>query len=238
MIEWLAPAGGILKTLVGVIFTTYGVSRYQSWINRRIWKLKDPSSIVFSVSTSGIHEVEKWPMTGIGQVRALANITPSILRAYSDAKLTIYPSQRVTPDKLTNDIIIIGGGRTNDNAKDILNNHSRGSSFIYNFDEFSVEFNGKKYAAEYWPHAQRTQDNVAKDYAYVRGCKNPYNKERRVVLLIGIHTHGTEAAARLLVEMLRRRWYLPTNFEAFAEVTVKDQEILGINLIEITKLKK
>jgi hypothetical protein len=235
--DWLNVAGVLIKTLATVIFTTYGVTRYQRWTNKRLWRLSEPLQTVVSVSTSGIHSVENTPMTGIGQVRALQNISPSIAKAYSNLKIPVFASQRVSTDKLTNDIIVIGGGRTNENAREILLNHSKNSRYKYHFDEFSVEFDGKKFSAEYWPGQQETQDNIAKDYAYVRVCKNPFNCQRRLILLIGIHTHGTEAAARVLIDIVLKRWYIPTNYEAFAEVRVKDQEILNLRLLAFKRLR-
>lgn len=94
LFEWLD--GVPVTVIANLIALAIGVAGAWLWGrlgNRRIWSLRDPSKLVIFVAGDSRELVRKGnvsymrPATGVGQVRALAAIAPSLRLAYRNAAL-------------------------------------------------------------------------------------------------------------------------------------------------------
>jgi hypothetical protein len=229
--------GPVFSGIGGVIAALVGRRLPHRWL----WRLSDPSSVVYCISTSGHFDTGTYlrPMTGIGQVRAFSMISPSIKTAYRLAKTSsIVLSEDITPTHLTGDVITLGGAKNNAITKEILEKLYPKTRFRYVKDLSTMEFEGREYEAPVEPDdSSPGRKQLKKDYAVVINAASPFAEDRRVVVLAGAHTYGTEGAAKLFVERLRKRsWRLPQNYIAFAEVSLRERGILSVKLLRIKRI--
>jgi hypothetical protein len=107
-------AGGITSA------TTFGIVRTREWLpDRRLWRLRDPSSLTVIVSTNQTPRHlpgSTRPGTGVGQVRGIAVLTPSLIRAYRTSLRSdmVLLSADAQPEDFKGDLILLGGPRTNE----------------------------------------------------------------------------------------------------------------------------
>ncbi|MCR9129745.1 MAG: hypothetical protein NXI12_09495 [Alphaproteobacteria bacterium] len=198
-----------------------------SWLrrrrHRRLWRLGNPSDVAICVATSTATDTGRYTRlaTGIGQVRALAEIHHSLKVAYGDAvDPALYMSESMPAEALRKDLILIGGAKNNAAAARFIDavKDQVGAAFDAE-DPNLIIVDGTPYPAE-------TADGaVTRDYAMVIATENPFCAGRRAFLFAGSHTYGTGAAGRLIREQLVRRFrFLPARFTMLAEVTV-DQHL-------------
>jgi hypothetical protein len=106
-------AGGITSA------ATFGIVRTREWLpDRRLWRLRDPSSLTVIVSTNATPRHlpgSTRPGTGVGQVRGIAVLTPSLIRAYRTSLRSemVLLSADADPSDFKGDLILLGGPRTN-----------------------------------------------------------------------------------------------------------------------------
>jgi hypothetical protein len=214
-----------LKILLSGLFLVAGIglTRLRETLpSRRMWRISDPSRVVISVAhsaTSHTGEYER-PATGIGQVRALALLMPSLRRAYSDLKIrNIYLSSDPLLERLESDLICLGSSKNNQVTADVLANlretcpaHVEGSQIVWTDGASTVKFEGTI-----------EDGKVTTDIGLIVRAQNPFKPSRTVIILAGSHTYGTIAAARFFCEELgspfRRR---PRAFAAIVEAQVRD----------------
>jgi hypothetical protein len=91
-------------------------------------------------------------------------------------------------------------------------------------------------AFEYTSKAENK--SVIQDYGIVIRMQNPFTtKKRTIILLSGIHTYGTIAAAKYFTEDMQRGWYWlfrlrKPNIAALVSTHVFDDYTVGIELIK------
>jgi hypothetical protein len=191
---------------------------------RRLWQLSDPERVIVCVSESGAAQTGRYrrPATGIGQVRALAVVAPSLQRAYRKLDLS---NVRLSTDQLADnreiDLISLGGGKNNEVTKDILEclsakiglpAGSQGSAITWAAADGLIA-----YEAE-------TEDGAVKtDYGLIVRAGSPFRSGRSVVVLAGASTFGTTAAARFFVEHCRS---IRGPFAAIVKAPVRDRHAL------------
>ncbi|GIF65562.1 hypothetical protein Ais01nite_35970 [Asanoa ishikariensis] len=181
------------------VLTWFGTRLRQRVPERRRWRLKDPYSasicIAQSVTTNtGAYER---PSTGVGQARALAVISPSLVRAYSqfDTQRLCFPDE--FRKEMEQDVIVLGGPKNNEVAARILQRLEPRSQV--KLDSLSLTApNGVNI-----PLDQVTAP-LTMDHGVVARITNPYSaKPRTIILLSGAHTYGVVAAARYFVQSVR-----------------------------------
>lgn len=102
---------------------TIAYLRTREWLRaRRVWRLEEPLglSVIVSTSMTPRHlEGAQRPGTGVGQLRGVAVLAPSLIRGYG-ARLRpdmILLSGDADPEDIEGDVILLGGPRTNSVAQ-------------------------------------------------------------------------------------------------------------------------
>jgi hypothetical protein len=168
--------------------------------SRWLWQLRDPKTARIFVADSTTTDTGEYvrPATGIGQVRALAALAPSLARAYPeiDFDRTLMASE-CTGEMLESDLVVLGGPKNNQVSRDLLAAlgdrcpaRQEGSQIIWS------DGSGKQRAYS----GIVEQGDVKRDVGLVIQCPNPLNKNRTLILVSGSHTYGTVAAARYFVQ--------------------------------------
>lgn len=203
-IVWL-PIGALL-VLIGYWFKV-------RLPNRKLWQIRDPSCLTVSVATSTVTNTGPYhrPSTGIGQVRALALATRSLTRAYSrhldirNIVLSVEPLQ----ERIENDMLILGGPKTNKVAAKFLDLlideqpvvqiesmilwrvNRVGGRWV---DQGALEFEG-----------QAVNRKVELDYGLIIRTQSPFTSRKSTAIFFsGSHTYGTVAAAKFFTEDMHK----------------------------------
>jgi len=179
--------------------------------SQRLWQIRDPGRVVIITANSSSMQTGEYVRnaTGIGQVRALAYIVPSLHTAYAKLDLrNIYLSTDPIQDRCEDDLIILGGAKNNSIASDLFDALAQVQP-VTNQENRLIwrrEVNGvwTDDGAEVFKGDVRNGD-VRTDYGLILRVANPFtSRDRTAVLLAGGHTYGTMAAAKFFVENLLR----------------------------------
>lgn len=201
--------GGLATTAVG-FGRRYAFNKLPA---RRLWRYVDASNLTLIIASSAQVNTGKYtrPTTGIGQARAMSLIVPSLTRAYSDVDLQQVRLSAITPGKdLEADLLVLGGAKTNEITRKLIesipNLPFTAPNEVITWDNTAYE-------------GTTVNENVIHDYGYIVRAPNPFDLDRRVVILAGSHTFGTVAAARwLLLEGAKRN--IPANVAVLVEADV------------------
>jgi hypothetical protein len=230
-----------LKILLSILFLLAGLALAKlrdTLPSRRLWRLDDPSRVVISVAHSTASHTGKYlrPATGIGQVRALALLMPSLRRAYSDLEIrNIYLSSESLLDRLECDLICLGGVKNNKVTEDVLDHLGDRCPLSMKDSEIFWTEQGETEAYE----GAIDNGQVVRDFGLIVRTENPFNSKdkRTVVILAGSHTYGTIAAARYFCAELgspfRRQ---PRSFAALVESEVRDGYPASPRLLKLAEI--
>lgn len=177
--------------------------------HRRIWRLADPSrlTVCASNSTNTNTGVYARPSTGIGQVRALALAINSLHAAYRkkmDIRHILLSTDHMQ-DRMENDLLILGGPKTNRVAAELFQaiQQEEPAYMIKNTIYWRVKQRGGQWVddgiLEYEGHA--VSRKITQDYGLIIRMRSPFTaKARTVILFSGSHTYGTVVAAKYFTE--------------------------------------
>ncbi|HEU5375316.1 MAG TPA: hypothetical protein VFV38_07755 [Ktedonobacteraceae bacterium] len=177
--------------------------------HRRLWRLSDPSKLTVcaSNSTNTNTGVYSRPSTGIGQVRAMALAINSLNVAYHkqlDVKHILLSTDHIQ-DRMENDLLILGGPKTNRVAAELFK--------AIEFEQPAIQIKTVIYwrtklrdghwiddgADTYDGHAVNRK--VIQDYGLIVRMQSPFtSRQRTVILFSGSHTYGTVVAAKYFTE--------------------------------------
>ena len=192
VVSWFVD--GILPGVVASSAVwVYGVLRKRKSARKR-WQLKTPGNVLICVSSSTPVETEHYsrPATGIGQAKALALISPSLLRAYRSIDIqNIHFAGDIKGTDYEADLILIGGPKTNTLTDQALVSIS---------DSMGITQVGSEIRAGNSTFVGNIENESGVDYGLVVRTTNPFSSGNRLVILSGSHTFGTIAAARFMVE--------------------------------------
>lgn len=184
-------AGAILSSGL-----TAGVAALRWWVVKRLpakrtWRFNNANSMVVVVASSAVIDtgVYQRPTTGIGQVRALALLAPSLMRAYRDIDLErVRMSSQPLGHEFESDLLILGGPKNNAYAEMVMGALSERLPF--HLDYPTIRWGSTEYESV-------VEGGVVKtDVGYVIRAVNPVSPSHRLVIIGGLHTYGTTAAAR------------------------------------------
>jgi hypothetical protein len=189
-----------VSALVGmVVGSCLGVARWSIADRlpaRRTWRFRSSGrELVIVIATSGHAEtgVYRRAMTGLGQVRALSLLSPSLRQAYPDVDLQMVRlSVEVGESDLDNDLLVIGGPKNSLVTRMLLD--QLGPRLPFSVDGSVITWDGTTYEGE------AVMGKIVHDYGYVIRSRHPLHPTRRIVIVGGSHTYGTASAARWLVE--------------------------------------
>jgi hypothetical protein len=177
--------------------------------HRRLWRVADPSSLTVcaSNSTNTNTGVYSRPSTGIGQVRAMAVAMNSLQAAYRkqlDIRHILLSTDHIQ-DRMENDLLILGGPKTNRVAAELFKaiEHEQPALQVKNTIYWRVKQHGGQWVddgiLEYEGHAVNRK--VTQDYGLIVRMPSPFtSRSRTVILFSGSHTYGTVAAAKYFTE--------------------------------------
>jgi hypothetical protein len=152
------------------------------------------------------------PVAGLGQIRGLSLLIPSLTRAYRGIELDkVCLSEYLPGDRIEQDLLVLGGPKNNEVARRILTAM-----------EGTLPFrlaDGIVWDGDAPRRAEHVNGSVVRDYGYIVRTSNPLNPARRVVLIGGASTYGTIAASRWLAENGAAR-SLPANVAILVEASV------------------
>lgn len=200
-------------------------------------RTRDTPTLV--VATSDVTEGR--PMTGIGQVRAIALLTPSIVRAYGahvrDDDVRMSRGCRLDDRRFGHDLVTIGGGKTNEVTADVLGRLRLPDG--YGLVAGPDPSNDATVERILWAgeDGRRLLPDAREGRKYALGlvirCANPYGTGVLTVIAgakaSGSGTYGTEAAAAALAEdeQLRRSRWRALRGRRFGFVALVSAEIIG-----------
>lgn len=237
MREFLAFFDDVLKSLVTDLIATiiiipavtyFSLRFFQNFRAARIWAVSTRVRQIFSprrfptlvLSTSSVYKGPnnyQRPQTGVGQVRALGVIAKSLSRAYrddlDDRRLLLSADCNITQGDFTEDLIVIGGPKTNSIGKALLEEELVGvlpAGFSFTTGDY-IDEAGKHYAVDQLVAGGRrwAPEHSDEVYGMVLRCKNPRGATHQILTYIGgLGTFGTEASARALIEC--SELHLPT----------------------------
>ncbi len=226
---------GVFEWLINGVLpgaATFGVASTATFTRRRTnshrrWRLKDPSSLRICVakSTSIDTGVYTKPATGIGQAKALALITPSLIRGWRDIDLQqVWFADSITGSSIEGDLILLGGPKHNELTAEAfrLLGHRFG---VYQEDSVISIGDGGSGDHQVVCGTVESRD-VRTDYGLVLCARSPWSPEHRLVLISGCHTYGVVAAARYMVESKEVR-NAPEEFAAVVESRIREGHTLS-----------
>jgi hypothetical protein len=196
---------------------------------RRLWRLHDPSAVLIALP-----DVRN-SVIGIGEARALATIAPSLARAYG-GKLALHRVLFATQgigSHLDQDIIVLGGPGSNSLTRRLfemipdLPARFVDDSLVWQVDNSTeIPFDLKI-----------TNNEIVTDYGLILRTPNPYKEDRILIIMAGIETAGTEAAARFFVDhMPRLKYWNSRNVAAITKAEVIDGFVHDTQLVRLTEL--
>ncbi|MGP3946838.1 hypothetical protein [Streptomyces sp. 6N106] len=193
-----AVGSQILSAVIAAVLT--GIGGLVRWFvirrlpARRTWRFSDASQLSVALDTGYIDTGRyQRPVAGLGQVRALSLLIPSLTHAYRDLDLEkVRLSAHVPGHEMEHDLLVLGGPKNNEVARRLLT--AMGESLPFRLGGGEITWEGTAYQGEV------SDGVVTRDCGYVVRAPHPLNPSRRVVLLGGWSTYGTVAAARWLTD--------------------------------------
>lgn len=186
--------------------------------SRRIWTIRPTIRQLYSssqnilsivISTSAIVETGygSRPMTGIGQVRALAALAPSLHAAYrrtiDHSHVFMSKDCDLTHSDHHGDLITLGGPKTNEVALALLNLIELPPGYGVETRSDATHSENRRSDVIVWNGVDQLQSNNL-DRKLVHGliirCQNPLGKDGTLTMFIGSGTYGTEASALAIVQ--------------------------------------
>lgn len=186
--------------------------------SRRIWNIRPtigqlfapaprPLSIVISTSSIQNTGFGSRPQTGIGQVRALAALAPSLHAAYrrtiDHSHVFMSRNCNISRSDHHGDILTLGGPKTNEIARDLLKSIQFPVGFGIHVRIEPTASGAKESDVIVWNNKEMLQSNNLEQKLVhgliVRG-RNPWGKDGTLTMFIGSGTYGTEASALAIVQ--------------------------------------
>lgn len=205
---------------------------------RRLWRFYDARSLRVIASTSQTerpgHAATR-PGTGVGQLRAIAVLSPSIIRGYGAALTAemIRLSVDAAPDDLKGDVVLLGGPRTNPHTARAFS-HLSPRAFMADAPRAGTA-DGVD-SRVHWAEDDGTvtvfdtADEGSEAYGLIVRSENTVDGlgPGRLWIIAGSSTFGTQAAAEwvALNQSTVRHW--KRNFCTVVRATTIGQPIQGI----------
>jgi len=215
---------------------------------RRLWRLTNPISLVICVSNTEKMDTGVYyrPATGIGELRALTVAVESLSRAYRrklDIKNILLAGDPLH-ERYENDLLLLGGPKNNKVTAEYLKLQDVNGKIPVRLTSDAIIWRCKKKAGrwiddgaiEYTSKAENK--NVIQDYGIVIRMRSPFTTNKRTfILLSGIHTYGTIAAAKYFTEDMQRGWHWifklrKPNVAALVSTHIIDDYTVNIELIK------
>jgi hypothetical protein len=173
--------------------------------DRRLWKFGNNKNVtvILSHSTATITEAYSRPSTGLGQVCGLVTLAESIVKAFGNVNFsTINLSSDPIRERIEDDLIIIGGPKTNNLTKEFIEHiqEKQPLNQVGSIINWSM-FNAKPEIYE----GKAVDGSVVTDYGYIIRTRNfkSSKSNRYAYIFAGSHTYGTMAATKYFTANLK-----------------------------------
>lgn len=269
MFDWVNAVPASLVANVGALLLGAAVVRLYAFVsNRRLWSLNDENKVVVYVAESARTDVTKLApsgvqpsggapiqvryvrsATGVGQVRALAALAPSLRGAYRNLDLA---KVRMAGEALGGDqrcdLISLGGVKNNRITATLVEGLDRdfelqalsGMDWVSWRDrlgnERSYTAHGRSTLVEQADGTVVEQRDITRDFGIMIKAPNPFDAKSTVIVFAGASTYGTTAAASYFVN--QRRWRRPKYFQGLVEVAVADGHNAKPRCLELVRLRR
>ncbi|MGI5350409.1 hypothetical protein ACQEU8_19855 [Streptomyces sp. CA-250714] len=193
-----AVGSQVLSAVVAALLTSIaGLARWlfvRRLPARRTWRYTGASELSVVLDTAHVDTGRyQRPVAGLGQIRALSLLIPSLTHAYRELDLEkVRLSAHLPGHEMEHDLLVLGGSKNNEVARRLL--AAMTESLPFRLGGGEITWDGTAYRGE------AADGEVTRDCGYVVRAPNPLNRSRRVVLIGGWSTYGTVAAARWLAE--------------------------------------
>jgi hypothetical protein len=146
------------------------------------------------------------PVTAYGELLALAELYSTLnhlggVDQYIDT-VRMSTEDNFSNDRLTNNIISIGGSTYNRVTKLIKDECSRNWAIIPHDKHDEIidgdYFYHEKQSGTKHKAGKNSNNIITLDYGLVTKCPNPFNRDSKVVILDGLHTYGLIGAAKVI----------------------------------------
>ncbi|MFI5690174.1 hypothetical protein [Streptomyces sp. NPDC051636] len=206
----LSAVVAAVLTGIGTLVRWYVVKRLPA---RRTWRYLNAGELSIVLDTSYVDTGRyQRPVAGLGQVRALSVLVPSLTHAYRDLDLEkVRLSAHLPGSEMEHDLLVLGGPKNNEAARRIL--EAMTEALPFRLGGGAITWEGTAYTGD------AADGEVVRDCGYIVRAANPLNPKKRVVLIGGWSTYGTVAAARWLVEKGASR-SLPADVAVLVEASV------------------
>jgi len=237
---FIAETGvGLIVSFLVFILGTVTSRLALKFPNRNLWKLSDPKRLIICVSESSATGTGKYlrPATGIGQVRALAIISPSLTHAYGRMDTNnIHLSTEELAERREADLISLGGSKNNQITRDILVTLRKQGYDVPPPDQLNQsKIAWKDEDKQIILEALTEAGVITEDHGLIIRAPNPFCTSKTAVVLAGASTFGVVAAARFFVEKCKykRGWFV-----AIVTAPVRGRHTLEPRLVWYRQLRK
>lgn len=228
---------------IAATLTIIAVTGTFAWLKpilpaKRLWRLPNPKKLYIFLSTSTKTNTGDYVRisSGLGQIRALGQITPSLCRAYRDFDIeNVFMSDGAIAEKCEGNLIILGGPKNNGVALKIMELlESRLPGYL---SERKVIWKEGGPTKEYT--AIPNEDGFEEDFGVIIRATNPFNSKSEVLLFAGLHTYGTTAAARFFtteLPKLKPEYAYHGEFMAVVSAKVTNHHVSEPQLLHVARL--
>jgi hypothetical protein len=164
---------------------------------RRLFRADDPECVTVVVSASSHTNTGAYrrASTGLGQVRAIADLAPRFAQAYWRQRLDqVFTSESELHERVEGDLLVLGGEKTNVLAWELLEAWSMEEGFpVLPCSESSIRWFGESFCSA------GDGTILTKDYGLIVRNGNPFasGRGRTAILIAGASTAGVHAASRV-----------------------------------------
>lgn len=203
-----------------------------SLTKRKFWRLNNNNGVtVITANTpedTRINETE-FALTGyVMEYMSADKITSHIDRLYKGMTTSIDMEAYTLDKELRENLVLIGGPITNPKTKKVM---ERIKNLPYEFRGYALT--RKNSEKLYETKFSSDDSSIDEDYGLIVNCQNPYNYEKRVIILAGCRNFGCYIGAEQLVTMKKNDLNLISSTSDYA-IVVKGMVLNHSNICEIS----
>jgi len=192
----------LVWVLLGILLAAMLKYYLQTNPSKILWGFSNPRKLIICVAASTRTDTGEYhrPATGIGQLRAVAQIVPKLYKAYKHIHIeNVVLSCDQIQSSIENDCILIGGPKNNELTAKFLDRIK--SLNIVEQDDKQIYWFSEGEKTTY--HGTIDNKTVTTDYGIGIRMRNPFSsKGTRIVLFSGGHTYGSIAAAIYFTQLV------------------------------------
>jgi hypothetical protein len=240
----------LFNTIIGIIGVIPTLAILFIWISKQkpVKKLlnfqeKEPLDIIVTTSNQSENKIGLKvvrPTTGIGQVQGISFAARTLGRFYKRKEIFTHMSTNI-PERLSKDLLLIGGPAKNQVTKRFLTNfQTKFSNINFTYDDIDCKLTLDDYVLDENCFRLEDPSKIEKDVGLLILWDNPFYTNRRAILCSGMTSFGTSAVANwffddILLQKDKDNFNLIKNMKSF--VIVLDIDLLNGKALKIEPIK-